>query len=170
MNDKSFKILDLAAASSILLGSIFIEVQEYLADKVNSDTTYIKWLESNGFNRMTALRYKKRAEIYNSLKSSRAKYFIGVTSQRIIDEISKYEDRKEILYYLEEMNNYDEIENFLKKDVVLEIENKTEKENIEIKERIKKLPLKNIEKLDSEKQKQIDNLVQQIEELLKEPK
>ena len=90
LNDKSFKILDLAAASSILLGSIFIEVQEYLADKVNSDTTYIKWLESNGFNRMTALRYKKRAEIYNSLKSSRAKYFIGVTSQRIIDEISKY--------------------------------------------------------------------------------
>ena len=170
MNDKSFKILDLAAASTILLGSIFIEVQEYLADKVNSDTTYIKWLESNGFNRMTALRYKKRAEIYNSLKSSRAKYFIGVTSQRIIDEISKYEDREEILYYLEEMNNYDEIENFLKKDVVLEIEDKTEKENIEIKERIKKLTLKNIEKLDSEKQKQIDNLVQQIEELLKEPK
>ena len=37
LNDKSFKILDLAAASSILLGSIFIEVQEYLADKVNSD-------------------------------------------------------------------------------------------------------------------------------------
>ena len=57
LNDKSFKILDLAAASSILLGSIFIEVQEYLSDKENSDTTYIKWLESNGFNRMTALRY-----------------------------------------------------------------------------------------------------------------
>ena len=170
LNDKSFKILDLAAASSILLGSIFIEVQEYLADKVNSDTTYIKWLESNGFNRMTALRYKKRAEIYNSLKSSRAKYFIGVTSQRIIDEISKYEDRKEILYYLEEMNNYDEIENFLKKDVVLEIEEKTEKENIEIKERIKKLPLKNIERLDNEKKNQVNELVQKIEEILKEMK
>ena len=170
LNDKSFKILDLAAASTILLGSIFIEVQEYLADKVNSDTTYIKWLESNGFNRMTALRYKKRAEIYNSLKSSRAKYFIGVTSQRIIDEISKYEDRKEILYYLEEMNNYDEIENFLKKDVVLEIEDKTEKENIEIKERIKKLPLKNIERLDNEKKNQVNELVQKIEEILKEMK
>ena len=170
LNDKSFKILDLAAASSILLGSIFIEVQEYLADKVNSDTTYIKWLESNGFNRMTALRYKKRAEIYNSLKSSKAKYFIGITSQKIIDEIFKYEDREEILYYLEEINNYDEIENFLKKDVVLEIEDKIEKENIEIKERIKKLSLKNIEKLDTEKQKQIDNLLQQIEELLKEQK
>ena len=170
LNDKSFKILDLAAGTSIFLGSIFIEVQEYLADKGNSDTTYIKWLESNGFNRMTALRYKKRAEIYNSLKSSKAKYFIGITSQKIIDEIFKYEDREEILYYLEEINNYDEIENFLKKDVVLEIEDKIEKENIEIKERIKKLPLKNIEKLDTEKQKQIDNLLQQIEELLKEQK
>ena len=170
LNDKSFKILDLAAGTSIFLGSIFIEVQEYLADKVNSDTTYIKWLESNGFNRMTALRYKKRAEIYNSLKSSKAKYFIGITSQKIIDEIFKYEDREKILYYLEEINNYDEIENFLKKDVVLEIEDKIEKENIEIKERIKKLPLKNIEKLDTEKQKQIDNLLQQIEELLKEQK
>lgn len=170
LNDKSFKILDLAAGTSIFLGSIFIEVQEYLADKGNSDTTYIKWLESNGFNRVTALRYKKRAEIYNSLKSSKAKYFIGITSQKIIDEIFKYEDREEILYYLEEINNYDEIENFLKKDVVLEIEDKIEKENIEIKERIKKLSLKNIEKLDTEKQKQIDNLLQQIEELLKEQK
>ena len=170
LNDKSFKILDSAAGTSIFLGSIFIEVQEYLADKGNSDTTYIKWLESNGFNRMTALRYKKRAEIYNSLKSSKAKYFIGITSQKIIDEIFKYEDREEILYYLEEINNYDEIENFLKKDVVLEIEDKIEKENIEIKERIKKLSLKNIEKLDTEKQKQIDNLLQQIEELLKEQK
>lgn len=170
LNDKSFKILDLAAGTSIFLGSIFIEVQEYLADKGNSDTTYIKWLESNGFNRMTALRYKKRAEIYNSLKSSKAKYFIGITSQKIIDEIFKYEDREEILYYLEEINNYDKIENFLKKDVVLEIEDKIEKENIEIKERIKKLSLKNIEKLDTEKQKQIDNLLQQIEELLKEQK
>lgn len=170
LNDKSFKILDLAAGTSIFLGSIFIEVQEYLADRGNSDTTYIKWLESNGFNRMTALRYKKRAEIYNSLKSSKAKYFIGITSQKIIDEIFKYEDREEILYYLEEINNYDEIENFLKKDVVLEIEDKIEKENIEIKERIKKLSLKNIEKLDTEKQKQIDNLLQQIEELLKEQK
>ena len=170
LNDKSFKILDLAAGTSILLGSIFIEVQEYLVDKVNSDTTYIKWLESNGFNRMTALRYKRRAEIYNSLTSSKAKYFIGITSQKIIDEISKYEDRKEILYYLEEMNNYDEIENFLKKDVVLEIEDKTEKENIEIKERIKKLPLKNIERLDNEKKNQVNELVQKIEEILKEMK
>ena len=112
----------------------------------------------------------EKNEIYNSLKSSRAKYFIGVTSQRIIDEISKYEDRKEILYYLEEMNNYDEIENFLKKDVVLEIEEKTEKENIEIKERIKKLPLKNIERLDNEKKNQVNELVQKIEEILKEMK
>ena len=68
------------------------------------------------------------------------------------------------------MNNYDEIENFLKKDVVLEIEEKTEKENIEIKERIKKLPLKNIERLDNEKKNQVNELVQKIEEILKEMK
>ena len=82
----------------------------------------------------------------------------------------KYLNIKEILYYLEEMNNYDEIENFLKKDVVLEIEDKTEKENIEIKERIKKLPLKNIERLDNEKKNQVNELVQKIEEILKEMK
>ena len=100
LNDNSFKILNLAAGTNILLGTIFIEVQDYLSNLENADATYIKWLESNGFNRMTALRYKRRAEIYNSLISSKAKYFIGITSQKIIDEISKYEDRKEILYYL----------------------------------------------------------------------
>ena len=119
---------------------------------------------------MTALRYKRRAEIYNSLISSKAKYFIGITSQRIIDEISKAENKEEIINYLEEMKEFNNIEDFLKKDIVLEIEDKTDKRNIEIKDRIKKLPLKNIEKLDSEKQKQIDNLVHQIEELLKEQK
>lgn len=165
LNDQSFKILNLSAGANIFLGSIFIEVQDYLSSLENSDATYVKWLESNGFNRMTALRYKKRAEIYKSLNSSKAKYFIGITSQKIIDEISKFENRDEIIEALEKMEDFDEIEAFLKKDII-EIEEKVEKENIEIKQRIKKLPLKNIEKLDNEKQDKINNLVSQIEEIL----
>ncbi|MEZ7724115.1 hypothetical protein O3885_09385 [Fusobacterium sp. 27098_8_59] len=165
LNNQSFKILNLSAGANIFLGSIFIEVQDYLSSLENSDATYVKWLETNGFNRMTALRYKKRAEIYNSLNSSKAKYFIGITSQKIIDEISKFENRDEIIEALEKMENFDEIEAFLKKDII-EIEEKVEKENIEIKQRIKKLPLKNIEKLDNEKQDKINNLVSQIEEIL----
>lgn len=165
LNDQSFKILNLSAGANIFLGSIFIEVQDYLSSLENSDATYVKWLESNGFNRMTALRYKKRAEIYNSLNSSKAKYFIGITSQKIIDEISKFENRDEIIEALEKMEDFNEIEAFLKKDII-EIEEKVEKENIEIKQRIKKLPLKNIEKLDNEKQDKINNLVSQIEEIL----
>jgi hypothetical protein len=165
LNDQSFKILNLSAGANIFLGSIFIEVQDYLSSLENSDATYVKWLEANGFNRMTALRYKKRAEIYNSLNSSKAKYFIGITSQKIIDEISKFENRDEIIETLEKMENFNEIEAFLKKDII-EIEEKVEKENIEIKQRIKKLPLKNIEKLDNEKQDKINNLVSQIEEIL----
>ena len=146
LNDNSFKILNLAAGTNILLGTIFIEVQDYLSNLENADATYIKWLESNGFNRMTALRYKRRAEIYNSLISSKAKYFIGITSQRIIDEISKAENKEEIINYLEEMKEFNNIEDFLKKDIVLEIEDKTDKRNIEIKNRIKKLPLNKKEK------------------------
>lgn len=165
LNDQSFKILNLSAGANIFLGSIFIEVQDYLSSLENSDATYVKWLESNGFNRMTALRYKKRAEIYNSLNSSKAKYFIGITSQKIIDEISKFENRDEIIEALEKMEDFNEIEAFLKKDII-EIEEKVEKENIEIKQRIKKLPLKNIEKLDNEKQDKINNLVSQIEQIL----
>lgn len=165
LNDNSFKILNLAAGTNILLGTIFIEVQDYLSNLENADATYIKWLESNGFNRMTALRYKRRAEIYNSLISNKAKYFIGITSQKIIDEISKFENRDEIIEALEKMQDFDEIATFLKKDII-EIEEKIEKENIEIKQRIKKLPLKNIEKLDNEKQDKINNLVSQIEEIL----
>ena len=165
LNDQSFKILNLSAGANIFLGSIFIEVQDYLSSLENSEATYVKWLESNGFNRMTALRYKKRAEIYKSLNSSKAKYFIGITSQKIIDEISKFENRDEIIEALEKMEDFDEIAAFLKKDII-EIEEKAEKENIEIKQRIKKLPLKNIEKLDNEKQDKINNLVSQIEEIL----
>ena len=66
------------------------------------------------------------------------------------------------------MKDFDGVEDFLKKDIILEIEDKTEKENIEIKDRIKKLPLKKIERLDTEKKNQVNELVQKIEEILKE--
>ena len=168
LNDKSFKILNLIGGANIHLGSIFIEVQDYLANYEDSDTTYIKWLESNGFNRMTALRYKRRAEIYNNLKSNKAKCYIATVPQRVIDEIIKFNNKDEVMYYLEESDNFFEFETFLKKDIIQEIENNIHKNDIKIKDRIKNLSLKKIEKLDNEKKNKLDDLVRQIEDILKE--
>ena len=64
LNEKSFMLINFIGKSNIFLGNIFLEVQNYLNDNSIEETTYCDWLQRNGFNRMTALRYKKRAEIY----------------------------------------------------------------------------------------------------------
>ena len=68
---------------------------------------------------MTALRYKKRAKIYNSLLSENSKKIIALANQKTIDEIYKFNDRQGILTSLEKINNISEIENYLNNALTL---------------------------------------------------
>lgn len=64
LNNKSSEILNIIGNSTLILGKIFEEVKE-LCNKKEAENIYCAWLEYNGFNRMTALRYRNR---YNILK------------------------------------------------------------------------------------------------------
>lgn len=119
LNEKSFMLINFIGKSNIFLGNIFLEVQNYLNDNSIEETTYCDWLQRNGFNRMTALRYKKRAEIYSSLLSENSKKIIALANQKTIDEIYKFNDRQGILTYLEKINNISEIENYLNNALTL---------------------------------------------------
>ena len=166
LNEKSFMLINFIGKSSIFLGNIFLEVQNYLNDNSIEETTYCDWLQRNGFNRMTALRYKKRTEIYNSLLSENSKKIIALANQKTIDEIYKFNNRQGILTYLEKINNISEIENYaltLKKDEE-EVEI-IEVDSLDLENRVRKLST-SIENLEPKKQKQVDSLLKKIEKIM----
>lgn len=165
LNEKSFTILNSIAITNISLGNIFIEVQNYLKEK---EDTYTEWLESIGFNRMTALRYKKRAEFYNLVQSKKAKDFISILPQRLIDELSKLENKEETIEYLDMMNDIKDLDWLLKADnEKLEY---SQSKTISLKDKIKRLPLNNFKNLSVDKKEKIDILLEEIEKILKEEK
>ena len=169
LNEKSFMLINFIGKSNILLGNIFLEVQNYLNDNFIEETTYCDWLQRNGFNRMTALRYKKRAEIYSSLLSENSKKIIALANQKTIDEIYKFNDRQAILTYLEEINNISEIENFLNNALTLKKDEEEveiiEVDSLDLENRVRKLST-SIENLEPKKQKQVDSLLKKIERIM----
>lgn len=169
LNEKSFMLINFIGKSNIFLGNIFLEVQNYLNDNSIEETTYCDWLERNGFNRMTALRYKKRAEIYNSLISENSKKFMALVNQRIIDEIYKFYDRQMILNYLEKIDNISEIESYLNNALILKKDEEEMKvievDNLDLENRVRKLSI-SIENFEPKKQKQIDSLLKKIEKIM----
>lgn len=118
---------------------------------------------------MTALRYKKRAEIYNSLISENSKKFMALVNQRIIDEIYKFYDRQMILNYLEKIDNISEIESYLNNALILKKDEEEMKvievDNLDLENRVRKLSI-SIENLEPKKQKQIDSLLKKIEKIM----
>lgn len=169
LNEKSFMLINFIGKSNIFLGNIFLEVQNYLNENSIEETTYCDWLQKNGFNRMTALRYKKRAEIYNSLSSENSKKIIALANQKTIDEIYKFQDRKAILTYLEKINNISEIESYLRNTLILKKEESEmeiiEVDSLDLENRVRKLST-SIENLEPRKQKQVDSLLKKIEKIM----
>ena len=169
LNEKSFMLINFIGKSNIFLGNIFLEVQNYLNDNSIEETTYCDWLQRNGFNRMTALRYKKRAEIYSSLLSENSKKIIALANQKTIDEIYKFNDRQGILTYLEKINNISEIENYLNNALTLKKDEEEveiiEVDSLDLENRVRKLST-SIENLEPKKQKQVDSLLKKIEKIM----
>ena len=134
----------------------------------DNDTTArkLKILEKikDSFYKHALNEVKNEYRTYNNISGPYFVYLVekkdkevkGILEKIIADTTMRHDNRESLKSFLKEYDTYYYING--------------KKRNIEIKDRIKKLPLKNIEKLDSEKQKQIDNLVHQIEELLKEQK
>lgn len=169
LNEKSFMLINFIGKSNIFLGNIFLEVQNYLNENSIEETTYCNWLERNGFNRMTALRYKKRAEIYNSLSSENSKKIIALLNQKTIEEIYKFNDRQAILTYLEKINDVSEIKSYLNNALTLKRDEAEveiiEVDNLDLENRVRKLST-SIENLEPKKQKQIDSLLKKIEKIM----
>lgn len=157
---KTKEILNLQANASIQLGKIFKEVSE----RIQEDMTYSQWLELVGFNRMTALRHRRRFELFENANNNIAKEIVGSLTFREIEKF--YKNLKENIIHLNSSNSIMDFKTFLKEESLVSYE-KVKKEvelniNFEIFNNIKE----KIQKVDIKRKEEIEKLLLKIEKLL----
>ena len=117
---KSIEVLGIQAKASVDLGKIFKEVHEKLAGDNHHNGVYTVWLEKNGFNKMTALRHKRRYELYMLVNSENGKAFVATLPVRIIDSIYRQEDVSGIAATISDGITRNELENMITSPEIFE--------------------------------------------------
>lgn len=102
LKEKTAQICQLQANSSLELGKIFCEAVDRLAGDNHYNGLYEKWLLQIGFNKMTALRHRKRYELYTQVKNEHSKKLVSILPVRILSELVSSNDKEEILALIEE--------------------------------------------------------------------
>lgn len=167
---KSTELYKLHSKTAIELGKIFVDVEDKLSGSNQYDGVYTKWLDRNGFNKMTALRYKRRYRLFEQLETTIGKNILMTLSQKLIDEISSKEDEeiKRYLKLLDEGKTKTEIqEKLVNKTDKIEIINNIEFDLYKNFEKINNT-LKNIsiDNLDEKKKENLEKDFQKIEKIL----
>lgn len=168
---KAVELYKLYSKTALELGKIFKQVEEKLGGVNHYNGVYTKWLNKNGFNKMTALRYKRRYKLYEQLETVVGKNLLMTLSQKIIDEIS-LKSEIEIQEYLKMLDNGKtklEIQEYLKnKDCVI-LENDIirtfdfNKEYQRLNEVFKKI---SIQDFNDKKKENLEKDIQRIEKIL----
>ena len=117
---KSIEVLGIQAKASVDLGKIFKEVHEKLAGNNHHNGVYTVWLEKNGFNKMTALRHRRRYELYMLVNSENGKAFVATLPVRIIDSIYRQEDVSGIAATISDGITRDELESMMTSPEIFE--------------------------------------------------
>ena len=168
LKEKTAQICQLQANSSLELGRIFCEAVDRLAGDNHYNGLYEKWLLQIGFNKMTALRHRKRYELYTQVKNEHSKKLVSILPVRILSDLVSSNEKEEILAQIEENPEFkvNDIKKLIvNKDNVTVIEelddNKFYFREIE---NLKKLDVK---KLDFTKAKQLKDELEKILEDIK---
>lgn len=168
LNLKTLTLLKINGAGNIVIGKELTEVFEKLSTQGSSEGLYTKFLEVSGYKQDTALRYRKRYELFTKVSNNATKQIISVLPVRILEKLYK---NQELLNQLDrEQIEYKEAVNLIKneKDIIL-IEEKKEKVDFELTElSILKEEIENkYEKLPEKNQEKLKKLLLEIKDLLK---
>lgn len=102
LKEKTAQICQLQANSSLELGKIFCEAVDRLAGDNHYNGLYEKWLLQIGFNKMTALRHRKRYELYIQVKNEHSKKLVSILPVRVLSDLVSSNEKEEILAQIEE--------------------------------------------------------------------
>lgn len=109
---KTTSLINLQIKNAISLGEIFTSVFEKLSKSGSKyDGLYEKWLQLNGVNKKTALRYRKRYELYSLVNNKES---IAIMPQKYIDMLYSKEDKTEYINIINNGATCEEVVNLLK--------------------------------------------------------
>ncbi|MHA5068387.1 hypothetical protein [Cetobacterium somerae] len=169
----SIDIFTIQSKNVIELGKIFKNVFDELGGEGSKYVgLYEKWLILNNISKSTALRYRKRYELYNSVTLDK-KNIILLLSQKYIDLIYLEENKNRIIELINKGANKKEIVELIdNQEIIIPISEKT-------KEFVKKFDYvpkfikfssevdNKIKELDEKKKRDLQKYLKKIEELLK---
>lgn len=164
LKQKTREIISIQAEDTIKLGEILFDVEKELSKKGSPEASYLKFLNYNGINPKTALRLRKRYELY-TLAPEHSKLIISLLSVREIEELYK---NKDLLKELNPGVKLIEVKELLKENEVEKIENNEKTEEVRTITDFKFL--KNsyqdkFESLSEDKQNKVLGLLQKIEKI-----
>lgn len=169
LNKKTMELLKINGVGNIAIGKELTEVFEKLSNQGSNDGLYTKFLEVSGYKQDTALRYRKRYELFTRVSTPAAKQIISLLPVRVLENLYK---NQELLNQIDkEQIEYKEAVNIIKnkKDVILIEEIKTEKINFELTELsfLKEEIENKYENLPEKNQEKLKKLLLEIKNLLK---
>ena len=89
LNEKTLALLKVNGAGNIMIGKELTEVYEKLSKKGSPDGMYVRFLEVSGYKKDTALRYRKRYELYQKVNNNPAKQIISILPIKVIEKLYK---------------------------------------------------------------------------------
>lgn len=95
--EKTLELHSIQSNASVELGKIFYEAHEKFAGKNQYDGLYTKWLKKIGINKMTALRHKKRYEIFSWSHDVTSKTFVATLPVKTIEKLYSHQERDQIM-------------------------------------------------------------------------
>jgi hypothetical protein len=102
--EKTLELHSIQTNASVDIGKIFYEAHEKFAGKNQYDGVYTKWLNKIGFNKMTALRHKKRYELFSWSHDVTSKFFLASLPVKTIEKLYSHQERNQIMSLIEEGN------------------------------------------------------------------
>lgn len=92
LNQKTLEITKIHCAGNIFIGKELTEVYEKLSKKGSPDGMYVRFLEVSGYKKDTALRYRKRYELYTKANNNAAKQIISILPVKLLENLYREQD------------------------------------------------------------------------------
>ena len=172
LEEKSLEMLSIQSQNIIQLGKNLTEVFNELGRKGSPEGLYVRYIEFNGYKKDTALRLRKRYELYSMAEDERVKKIISILPVRAIEKF--YKDKENLLSLI--MEEKDDIDFKRVKDIIDSQKNEVielkEDKSLDIGFEIEKIDdlYKKInnrfDKLDEKKKEKLAKLLLEIEKLL----
>lgn len=168
LNLKTINLLKINGNGNIAIGKELTDVYEKLSKQGSSEGIYTKFLEVSGYKPDTALRYRKRYELFSKSTNNSIKQIISILPVKLIEKLYKSQELLPNLDVLKEATSEDVIKLIIgEEQPIIEIKNKERKVRSFNFSEIEKAFDERYLELEEKEKEQVDKLLEKLGKLLK---